>query len=348
MTSTAVLENATNSPPRLRLEFLDGMRGLAALYVVLHHTVEEVEPFDGAHYSRLLALALKPFNMGHYAVGIFIVLSGYCLMLPVAHRADRRLKDGFQGYITRRAKRILPPYYAALALSIGLMLLIPATRHSENTKWMNNETALQFPALVAHILLAHNLSGAWAHRIDAPMWSVATEWQIYFLFALLLLPLWRRAGNLVTILFASGLGLGLTFAFPVLQDACFWFIGLFSFGMAAATRLRKAHEPEIRLWGGAALMSAALLFALSLLTHLKAILIQADFITGVFGASLIMYCAGRAQHGGGVLLRLLESKAALRLGTFSYSLYLIHYPDSLPGAVHPASGDERAAFFGNE
>lgn len=310
----------------IRLEFLDGLRGLAALYVVLHHCVEEVEPFDGPHYSHWLRLALKPLNLGHYSVGIFIVLSGYCLMLPVARSAGKTLKGGFQGYILRRAKRILPPYYAALALTLCFILLVPATRNSDATQWSGNRVAFQIPVIVSHLLVAHNLSDAWSHRINAPMWSVATEWQIYFLFALILLPVWRRFGNLALLAVAVALGLALTFAFPVAQSACFWYIGLFAFGMVAATRLGKTGEAETRLWGVAAFAAVTALFGLSLVTSLKAILIQSDFITGVFGAALILYCAGRAQHGGSRLLRVLESKAALWLGMFSYSLYLIHFP----------------------
>ena len=310
----------------IRLEFLDGLRGLAALYVVLHHCVEEVEPFDGSHYPHLLRLALKPLNLGHYSVGIFIVLSGYCLMLPVARSANQTLKGGFRGYILRRAKRILPPYYAALALTLVLMLLVPATRNSEATKWAGNETAFQLPVIASHLLVAHNLNDVWSHSIDAPMWSVATEWQIYFLFALALLPAWRRFGNVALLALAVALGLAITFAFPVAYSACFWYIGLFAFGMVAATRLGKANAAETRLWGIVALAAIATLLGLSFGARLKDILIQSDFITGVFGAALILYCAGRAQHGGSRLLRVLESKMALGLGMFSYSLYLIHFP----------------------
>ena len=323
----------SETPPRqktpflpLRLEFLDGIRGLAALYVVLFHSLEEVEGFDGAGYPRWLRLALNPLNLGHYAVGVFIVLSGYCLMLPVARREDKSLKGGFRAYIARRARRILPPYYAALALTLAFILVTPATRHSNDTGWIGNENALQFPVIASHLFVVHNLSNAWATVIDPPMWSVATEWQIYFIFALLLLPIWRRFGNFVLLPFGVALGLAITFVFPAMKFASFWYIGLFAFGMAAATRLGKTSEKEIRGWGIVAGGAAALLFGLSLLTHLSAILIPADFITGVFAAALILYCAGRAGQGSNWLLRVLESRMALALGTFSYSLYLIHHP----------------------
>ena len=52
----------------------------------------------------------------------FIVLSGYSLMIPAA-RNGGELVGGFRRYIFRRARRILPPYYAALICSIALILV---------------------------------------------------------------------------------------------------------------------------------------------------------------------------------------------------------------------------------
>lgn len=97
---------------RFRLEYLDGLRGLAALYVVAHHV--------GIHVSFMklespIARCLwRIFDAGSLAVTVFIALSGYCLMLPVVRRVDGSLPGGFLKYIGRRAKRILPPYYLAI------------------------------------------------------------------------------------------------------------------------------------------------------------------------------------------------------------------------------------------
>lgn len=55
-----------------RLEFLDGLRGLAALYVVLFHARLALLLNLGTlpHWA---SLALRPLNFGHYAVAVFIV-----------------------------------------------------------------------------------------------------------------------------------------------------------------------------------------------------------------------------------------------------------------------------------
>ena len=70
---------------RLRLEYLDGLRGLAALYVVIHHAYLQSTNSEDRFFLRTpLNRALHFLDYGHFAVAIFIVLSGYCLMIPLA------------------------------------------------------------------------------------------------------------------------------------------------------------------------------------------------------------------------------------------------------------------------
>lgn len=93
----------------LRLDYLDGLRGLTALYVVLFHCRSEFtwQYADGG-FSPLLWQMTAWMNFGHYAVVIFIVLSGYCLMLPVVRSQNKTLAGGLRGYLKRRAWRTLP------------------------------------------------------------------------------------------------------------------------------------------------------------------------------------------------------------------------------------------------
>src|SRR5581483_3417537 len=140
---------------------------------------------------RWLATAL---NYGTYAVPVFIVLSGFCLMLPLAQRQTLDLPGGAGLYLRRRAWRILPPYYGALAFSIAVIALVPIMQLPHNTAW-DSKVPVTLGGVIAHLLLFHNLSEGWLYQINGPMWSIAVEWQIYFLFPALLLPLWRRAGQ---------------------------------------------------------------------------------------------------------------------------------------------------------
>jgi peptidoglycan/LPS O-acetylase OafA/YrhL len=116
----------TGSAGRLRLGFLDGLRGLAALYVMFAHVYYLQSAEVGRlhwHLPRAVWLATGWAAAGRSAVAIFIVLSGFCLMIPVARSADGTISGGVWEYLKRRARRILPPYYAAMAFSLGLFYI---------------------------------------------------------------------------------------------------------------------------------------------------------------------------------------------------------------------------------
>ena len=100
----------------------------------------------------------------------------------------------------RRARRILPNVLCGASF-IRAFCWSPAIFLARYTGSKRSIAAsdLNPGDLISHLLLVHNLSSAWFHQINAPLWSVATEWQIYFLLPLILLPLFRRAGIAVTL-----------------------------------------------------------------------------------------------------------------------------------------------------
>lgn len=296
---------------------LDGLRGLTALFVVLHHactsTGQVPLPFP---FDRACGLFLC---FGHYAVAVFIVLSGYCLALPVAGTEGRTIRGGFRDYLGRRARRILPPYYAALFGSLALIAAVPALARASGRTWDAALPALRVDAIVSHLLLVHNVTEGLAYKIDPPLWSVATEWQIYFAFPLLL-GLWRRFGVVATVALACATGFGLG---VFVEAACPWYLGLFAFGMAAAS----ADAPRVRPWSVQvpwlffAVAAAGLLYALTKLPRIGDPL--RDGMAGAATACLILHCTRRT---GSAVSRALGSPWVVGLGTMSYSLYLTHFP----------------------
>ncbi|MGI4790066.1 MAG: acyltransferase family protein [Janthinobacterium lividum] len=332
-------------PARLRLDYLDGLRGLAALYVVMHH----------AYYGLTAEAALPPLAafltywlyLGRSAVDIFIVLSGYCLMLPVVRSG--RMSRSFAEFIQRRARRILPPYYAALALSLIVIALVPALHDLSHPAALWNEALPAFipSVIISHLLLVHNFDPDWHSKIDYPMWSVATEWQIYFLFPLALLPIWRRWGAAACVAAAFVIGLVPLFLFfDRFSGVSPQFLGLFALGMAAAD-FNFSQKPLLvrgreRLpWGA----FSALLVVVLVLVSLKhsdwpGNVVLKDIFVGAATACLLVACTrsltrrhetATDQSPGtcgyaSLALRLMESRPAVLLGTFSYSLYLVHAP----------------------
>ena len=102
------------------IAYLDGVRALAALWVMFSHACFITLGSTPAS-SGLPGLLV---NYGRLAVDVFIVLSGHRLMLPVTRKG--RLAGGTLDFYRRRARRILPPYFAAVILAVTWAW--PATR----------------------------------------------------------------------------------------------------------------------------------------------------------------------------------------------------------------------------
>ncbi len=343
MTSTLVPETAASAPAvhvtqrRVRLEYLDGLRGLAALYVVLHHiTLTAVEEHPQA-LTGPFAWLVYALRQGHLAVAVFIVLSGYVLMLPVAGDPAYRLSGGFISYIKRRARRILPPYYAVLGFSLLAIWTIKGLSVTRGGVW-DSAVPVTGWSVLSHLLLVHNLSSGTIFKINYPLWSVATEFQIYFLFPLVLLPLWRRFGATATVALVvaiTTLPYAFLSDFRRLEGMCPWFVGLFAMGMAAANANfgrdgAREEGAAARYSLIAALAAGGFAIAMFAMPDIDSTFWLFDTLTGVVTAALIAACTASLQSfEDGVPYRIagfLHSRFPVAIGRFSYSLYLVHAP----------------------
>lgn len=318
---------------RVRLHFLDGIRGLAALYVLVFHSLTIDLGVPVPELSPPMRALRAVFGYGHFAVAVFIVLSGFSLMIPIAQRNEPALTSSFREYLRRRSRRVLPAYYAALVLSIaaivGAATLFDATDAQDE--------ALSPGSIVSHVFLVHNWWEDWVFRINGPMWSVATEWQIYFLFPLVLLPLWRRIGPAATTALVWAIAFAVHFGVPAdrnLDWAAPWFVGSFALGMWgawAAYRTTSSERCDTRPWSALTIGMLTLLVAALATRDLWWTLPVLDLVVSIGGVAGILACvrAHRATVGDDrrpVSLRFLESRSVVWLGAISYSTYLLQHP----------------------
>lgn len=99
-----------NSSQKERFHFLDGLRGIAATMIVIHHAFT-AHILKAVSYLRMPVLTDFFTYFTQSGVELFFVLSGVVLLRPYL----RRQRDfNTWDYFYRRARRIYPPYFAAL------------------------------------------------------------------------------------------------------------------------------------------------------------------------------------------------------------------------------------------
>jgi peptidoglycan/LPS O-acetylase OafA/YrhL/SAM-dependent methyltransferase len=307
---------ADAGPARGRLAGLDGIRGLAALFVVVNHVF--LRAFPGYPVDRAPFWA-GWFIYGRFAVDVFIVLSGFSLALAPARRGWRL--DGVSRFAHRRARRILPPYWAALAFSLAVAWLVlpPPGQAPPDAK-----------SVLVNGLLVQNLVGA--PSPNRSFWSLAVEAQLYVVFPLLLLMV-RQWGAIAMVaavtLVVATVGI-LAPGFPgldfyVIQSppdlAALFAIGVVSAGIVGAGGARRSWP-----WGRLALAAAAPVLALIWRQGSVWTLGHLFWVDLALGPAVACLLAGLGTGHAAPLVRLLDARPIRNLGSSSYSLYLTHGP----------------------
>jgi peptidoglycan/LPS O-acetylase OafA/YrhL len=303
-------------PQRQRLAGLDGVRGLAALYVVVFHIFLRAFPGYPADHAPFWAAW---FIYGRFAVVVFIVLSGFSLALSAA-RSGWRL-DAMSRFAQQRAWRILPAYWAALAFSLAVAwLIIPQP----------GQGVPNLGSVLADGLLVQNFVPA--HLPNAAFWSMAVEAQLYVAFPLLLLMVrrWGAVAMLATVTLivatvgvvgphVSRLDTFVTHSPPEL--AALFALGVLTAGIVGASAARRSWP-----WTWLALAAAAPVVATIWWQGSVWTIDHLLWVDLAVGPAIACLLAGLADGRPARLLRLLETRPIHNLGRSSYSLYLIHAP----------------------
>ncbi|MEI9941343.1 MAG: acyltransferase [Pseudomonadota bacterium] len=311
---------------RMHLDHVDGLRALAALVVYVNHAYAQVTTGDAVALSSPWSLARFSMVAGHLSVTVFIVISGFCLTLPMIANGGE-LRGGVLGFLKRRARRILPPYYAALALC----LLLIWTLIGKPTGSLWDYPALVTPAaILSHLLLIQDLFHT--SRINYVFWSIAVEWQIYFIVPFLAFA-WRRYGAAAVVLGSLLIGYALRFGFEGtrLTRAHPQFLGMFALGMLAAYLARSAEPRFVRLrdavpWSLLAALAFVGIVALTLHWGVSVSEARFHWLDLPVGLLTMATLVAASDQRGTMLRRFFSWPPLVTIGAFSYSLYLIHAP----------------------
>lgn len=326
----------TDVTRRRRFPALDGLRGLAAIAVLLSH----VGFLTGRSLQPDL---LGPFlSRGNFGVTVFFLLSGFLLYRPFAQYSfGTNARPGLAQFFWRRAARIFPALWVMVALNLAFI----TPRHVPLSDW------------ASYLLLVQTYNH---HDYDTSLtqlWTLGVEVAFYALLPLLarLVGGPERGPDRVLVRHAVVLGamavtsavfnLIVSHRIGIADDqAPLWlpdYLDWFAAGMLlavltsvpAGTRAFAHQRQVLHAWAasrGTCAVLAAILFALSMLplgtprtlapaTYWQLTMQHYLFLFAAFFIMLPLVLAP-SRLGDGVL----GSRAGSLLGNISYSIYLWH------------------------
>jgi peptidoglycan/LPS O-acetylase OafA/YrhL len=159
-----------------RMLMIDGLRGIAAFSVTLHHLDGAMVLAFGQWAPAWIEAVL---SHGYLGVDIFFVLSGFVIAFGLRDVPGRW---GFLGrFALRRSVRLDIPYWTSMAFEIALAATVAALGYST---W----AGATIPQVLAHVAYAQEFLGY--RHIVAVYWTLCFEIQFYLL--LVLLAIWHR------------------------------------------------------------------------------------------------------------------------------------------------------------
>lgn len=313
-----------------KLDFLESLRGLASLYVVIHHARWFLwegyskgflkHPKDYSIIEKTVMYLSSAFIYGHEMVIFFFILSGLVVYLRYAREIASDTAGGFNwlAYFNRRVVRILPPFLFAIVFtflldSIGKGLQLPI--YNDNTPFQIVNNTFSLKVLVGNLLfLMNTYVETWGSNYA--LWSLKYEWWFYMLFPFFLIlnkkSIWYPVGLILILFFFSFNGL-----IPIkLLNEIFCYMPLWWLGTLLADIYTARIKIDFKYF-------MPLVFALPAVILLKSDLTQVlnDLVWGIgfVGLLSVFFYLDKRK-------KLYYFNRLSFLGSFSYSLYITHMP----------------------
>jgi peptidoglycan/LPS O-acetylase OafA/YrhL len=319
--------------PLFRIDELDGLRGLLALWVALIHIISwcGLAPLAFA----IPAVGKQLWNESALgAVDAFMILSGFVITHLLYSRPQT-----YRQFMIGRFFRIYPVYLICLLLglsTIGLVssILEHAPWHEVPyfQAWMLPTATAQSSHPIAHFaahltllfgIIPERMMPNASITLLGPAWSITLEWQYYLLAPLLARLVFSRSGLWLLGLVGAG-----NFIFNHFWGAAFFPVQLplFLVGIGSYHLYRHARLWRLRPQFTSLSLIILLGTIFSISWHWMALSIWALVL-----GCLVLNAQGQQNHDGlewwlGRWQQFLLKPALQGLGKISYPLYLVHWP----------------------
>jgi peptidoglycan/LPS O-acetylase OafA/YrhL len=305
-------QEAAGSPQKNgphRIPSLDGCRAISILLVVLAHLCE-TPAFQGFNpYARLM------FHFGPFGVKVFFVISGFLITNLLLNEEGRNGRVSLKEFYIRRAFRIWPVAYAYL-LVVALLA------------WQHVIFVAPHHFIYAGTFLMNHIGEA--NWFTGHFWSLAIEEQFYLVWPVIFL-LTARRGRLICCLL-------ILFLAPLLRTIAYLYepaiyaemeLSLLFMGDAIAigcllALLSKELENSRIVGRIIHLRCFFVIPILSVVMYAALKLFPAFYFAG--GQSIALLCIAatlwKVMHIRDTAFRFLNTKLLVKIGVFSYSLYV--------------------------
>lgn len=292
---------------------LTGLRGVAALFVVVFHA--DIVDHRFGYLNEFV-------QHGYLSVDLFFVLSGYVMALTYRSLfAIRFTWTAYADFLARRLARIYPLYLISSVFAACLLVVT-----------FDPSATITVPVVLANAAMVQ--SWGFGPSLNGPTWSLSAEWAAYLLFPLVaaatLFSRWWIAA--AACLAAVAVLVSLTWlpaslahpigpagplnvwygatAAPVARCVPEFLLGTLAWRLSSVARLARIAASPWPSTGIAIVMAVLMLRP------------GADVII-VCLMPLLVFCLAHTRSG---LSRLLAGRTLHWLGVVSYSLYLVHFP----------------------
>lgn len=311
---------------KTRYDILDGLRGVAALMVLLYHVFNDAKSFF------VWPTPVNEFFHGFLAVDFFFILSGFVMGYAYDRQWQNNLTLG--GFIKRRLIRLHP------MVVMGVLIGAVAFLIQGCTKWDGSEVALQSLMLVTLLGLflipsptdIEVRGNTEAFPLNGPHWSLFFEYVASLLYGMLLHRLstkWLRVWVACSIISIAGFALltedgGIAYGWS--SEPVNFFGGalrvLYAYPMGLLmARVFRERQPK-PLHGHVFLLSG---LALALMLGLPS-LGRKDIDTIYQLACILSFFPTVIWFGARGTVSGWRQRAVSFLGRLSYPLYAVHFP----------------------
>ncbi|HEU0239328.1 MAG TPA: acyltransferase [Micromonosporaceae bacterium] len=289
--------------PRQRLEVLDGVRFLAAAYVVVFHFSAGDRGSWHAPSRTLFAPLFSIASYGWLGVELFFMISGFVICLSAWGKT-------FEQFAVSRFIRLYPAYWFGILLTTIVVLIDQSRAH-----------ALAWQHVVENFTMTQSWAGVPA--VDPSYWTLAIELNFYLLVALVLVS-WGFTYFRVVMFGIVWLAVSLLDAFTV----NYWYEVIVQpvyvpfFVAGIVLYLIHRFGPSAQLWTLLALCWACSMYRLvnrTAVQHPSGVTLNywvaASIVTGFF-VVLALIALGK--------LALIRGRWLVTAGALTYPLYLLH------------------------